>query len=230
MKIIWEIVYWLIPLAITILSTLVSEELRSRLDRLPNAVLRLAIRRLPAELRSSIGDEWKAELHHILRQAEGRPLTRLILAMRYTLGLLRTARRIGRELRAVRTGAAPIPRKPASGFPALRRAALVGTITASLVGAMITITARTSITAANCLLIGVRSPALRLTGQHADLLPGDGASGIEEITIASSSSASSNSQAAPVVPVVPDPALVVPEPALAPAITQEPGSSKPKAC
>lgn len=140
MKVAWGIIGFLIALVVTTVGDLVSEELRSRLDRMPYAVLRWAIRRLPAELRPSVGDEWLAELHHILRQTKGLPLTRLVSAMPYALGLLRTARRIGRELRTVRTGAVPISRKPASGFSILRRTVLVGGITASLAGVGITVT------------------------------------------------------------------------------------------
>lgn len=133
MKVLWGVIGFLSALVVTTVGDLVSEELRSRLDRMPYAVLRVAIRRLPTELRPNVGDEWLAELHHILRQAKGLPLTRLVSAMPYALGLLRTARRIGRDLRAARTGVVPISQKSASGFSALRRVALVGGITASLV-------------------------------------------------------------------------------------------------
>lgn len=140
MKVIWGIIGFLTALVATTVGDLVSEELRSRMDRMPYSVLRLAIRRLPVELRPSVGDEWLAELHHILRQTKGLPLTRLVSAMPYALGLLRTARRIGRDLRAARTGAVPISRKPAGGFSALRRVAVAGGITASLVSVGITVT------------------------------------------------------------------------------------------
>lgn len=132
----WGIIGFLIALVVALVLTtvgdLVSEELRSRLHRMPYAVLRMAIRRLPAELRQNVGGEWLAELHYVLRRAQGLPLTRLVLAIRFTLGLLRTARRIGRELQAVRSGAAPVPQKPSNGFLALRRITLVGGITVSL--------------------------------------------------------------------------------------------------
>lgn len=140
MKVVWGIIGFLVALVATTVGDLVSEELRSRLDRMPYTVLRLAIRRLPVELRPSVGDEWLAELHHILRQTKGLPLTRLVSAMPYALGLLRTARRIGRDLRAARTGAVSISRKPGGGFSALRRVAVVGGITASLVSVGITAT------------------------------------------------------------------------------------------
>lgn len=136
----WGIIGFLIVLVVTTVGDLVSEELRGRLDRMPYAVLRVAIRRLPAELRQSVGNEWLAELHHILHHAKGLPLTRLVSAVPFALGLLRTARRIGRELGAVRTGAVPTSQKPAGGLLALRRIAIVGSITVSLTSVGITAT------------------------------------------------------------------------------------------
>ena len=106
MKVVWGAIAGFIMTIISMtVGALVSEELRSRLDRMPHAVLRLAIRRLPVETRQSVGNEWQAELHHILRHAESRPITRLLKATPYTFGLLRKARRVGRELKSVRTGA-----------------------------------------------------------------------------------------------------------------------------
>lgn len=125
---IWGIVGFLIALIVATVGDLVSEELRGRLDRMPYAVLRLAIRRLPAEIRQSVGDEWRAELHHILHRAKGLPITRFASGIPYALGLLRTARRIGRELKAVRTVTS---HRPASGLSSFRRVALVGGMTVS---------------------------------------------------------------------------------------------------
>ncbi len=118
MKVGWAIIGFLVALITTAVSNLVTEELRSRLDLMPYAVLRLAIRRLPAELRKNVGDEWLAELHHILHRTESLPLTRVVSAVLYTLGLLHTARRIGRGLRGIRTSAVTIPRKPVSDLVA----------------------------------------------------------------------------------------------------------------
>jgi hypothetical protein len=139
-KVGWGIIGFLIALFVTTVGDLVSEELRSSLDRMPYAVLRLAIRRLPAELRQNVGDEWLAELHHILHHTKGLPLTRLISAIPYTLGLLRTARRIGRELRAVRTGRT-ISQKSTSSLFSLRKIALAGGMTVSFATVIVGITA-----------------------------------------------------------------------------------------
>lgn len=113
MKVGWAIIAFLVALITTTVSNLLTEELRSCLDLMPYAVLRLAIRRLPTELRQNVGDEWLAELHHILHRTKNLPLTQVVLAISYTLGLLRTARRIGRGLRGVRTSTVTVPQKSA---------------------------------------------------------------------------------------------------------------------
>jgi hypothetical protein len=84
--------------ALICISDLVSEEARTRLDRLPHALIRLAARRAPAEIRDELGAEWAAELHEILRGAEARPITRLVIGLHYAASLLGVARRVGRQL------------------------------------------------------------------------------------------------------------------------------------
>jgi hypothetical protein len=85
-------------IALTAFSGLVSDEVRGQLDRIPYAVLRLARRRVPQELRVSLHDEeWQPELHNILNRAEGRPISRLVTGTLFALGILRTARRISRN-------------------------------------------------------------------------------------------------------------------------------------
>lgn len=74
----------------------------------------------------------------ILHHTKDLPLTRLVSGITYALGLVRTARRIGRELRAVRTGSVPISQGPATGFLVLRRLALVGSMALSLTSVGIT--------------------------------------------------------------------------------------------
>ena len=61
---------FLASLVVVIVGDLVSEEVRARLDHLPHTVLRLAIRRLSPDLRDDIGEEWQAELDHILHRAK----------------------------------------------------------------------------------------------------------------------------------------------------------------
>lgn len=88
----------------TVVGDMVSEEIRGQLNRLPLALLRVARRRLPRHLRESLHDqEWEPELLHILTEAETRPVSRLFIGVRFSLGLIRSARSVGRA----RTGRAP---------------------------------------------------------------------------------------------------------------------------
>jgi hypothetical protein len=135
MKVVWGIVVgFLVTVITTTVCDLVSEELRSRLDRVPYVVIHVAIRRLPDDVRQSVGNEWLAELHHIVRHAKGRPITRLLSATRYALGLLYKARRIGRELKAVRTGAVPASQNVVNGLWTFRRIAIMGVTSVAAVG------------------------------------------------------------------------------------------------
>lgn len=102
MGVTWAIVGFLAALAVTALSDLISEEARGRLDQVPFALLHLAFRRLPPETRSDVGEEWRAELHYILRGAEAFPITRLVRGTRYALGLIPVASRVGQDLKCVR--------------------------------------------------------------------------------------------------------------------------------
>jgi hypothetical protein len=86
-------------LVMTVLGDMVSEEVRDRLDHLPQAILRLAARRVdPAKRKASYDDEWLPELTYILKGDEARPVTRLFVGTRYALGLLFSARRITHHL------------------------------------------------------------------------------------------------------------------------------------
>jgi hypothetical protein len=83
-------------------SGIVSDEFRARLDRIPYGLLRTAIGRLPQDVHADVGEEWRTELDHILHRAEAFPLTRLLLGIRFALGLLRAAPVIGKDLVGVR--------------------------------------------------------------------------------------------------------------------------------
>jgi hypothetical protein len=100
----------------TVIGDLCSEEIHGRLDQLPRAVLRLASRRVPAELRAELLGEWLAELHQIMRGAEALPLTRLVRGLGYATGLLQTSPGIVRLL-----GKSPLPRRRWVPKPARRR-------------------------------------------------------------------------------------------------------------
>lgn len=85
-------------LAIVTLGDLVSEEVRARLDQIPLTLLRLAVRRLPERLREEFGQDWWAELDHILHRAQLYPVTRFIVGIRFSASLLFKAPSVAREL------------------------------------------------------------------------------------------------------------------------------------
>ena len=77
---------------------LISEELRGWLDLVPHAILRIAATKLkPSQRKVVYEQEWLPELIYVLRGAESRPITRLIIGVRFALGLFVSARRIARE-------------------------------------------------------------------------------------------------------------------------------------
>jgi len=79
-------------------TTMCQEEIRTRLGQLPRALIWLAARRLPKELRSDLAAEWTAELEFMVAKTEGLPVTRFWRGLVYAGGLLRVAPSIGREL------------------------------------------------------------------------------------------------------------------------------------
>lgn len=82
-----------------VIAGLVKEEVRGWLELLPHAVLRLAGARLDDHQREAIyKDEWLPELAYILKGVEARPITRLILGVRFSFGILFSSRRIARTL------------------------------------------------------------------------------------------------------------------------------------
>jgi len=98
----------------------VVDEAKTRLERLPLAVLRLARRRLAPEHRDAIyEDEWLPELEFIARETQGLPITRLVRATTYALGLLRSARAVSAALGDLRDpgGADPNDREHLSAPP-----------------------------------------------------------------------------------------------------------------
>jgi len=93
---------------------LISQEIRGRLDGLPRAILLLAARRLPDDLRAEKLIEWEGELHVILRGVEALPVTRLWRGLRYAAGIIWAAPTIARTL--TDQGRSPNRRKDVSGL------------------------------------------------------------------------------------------------------------------
>ena len=98
---------------IAVLGELINEEMRGWIDYLPRVILRLAATRLdPASKITMYEDEWLPELTCILSGAEARPISRVILGMKYSAGFLIKARRIASQpspAGVVVSGASPSP-------------------------------------------------------------------------------------------------------------------------
>jgi hypothetical protein len=95
----WVLLSFVGGLLVATVGDIVSDEIRAHLDNLPLGLLKLAARRLPAELRIRVyEEEWLPELHWVLRGDDAKPITRLIHGVRYSVGLWRTSTRIAEEL------------------------------------------------------------------------------------------------------------------------------------
>ncbi|MGW5284453.1 hypothetical protein ACWERI_34215 [Streptomyces collinus] len=77
------------------LMSMVSDEIRGRLERLPAGLLMLAACRVPqGPDRETMLEEWLAEVRAVQMESPGLPLRRLWRSTRYALGIWRTARLI----------------------------------------------------------------------------------------------------------------------------------------
>jgi hypothetical protein len=96
------IVVALVLLAATMLwralGAMCAEEIETRIMRLPSVLIRLAALRLPRDVRSDLGDEWKAELDFIVSGTDGLPVTRLLRGLHFAASLLRVAPSVAHEL------------------------------------------------------------------------------------------------------------------------------------
>jgi ABC-type multidrug transport system fused ATPase/permease subunit len=81
-----------------VMGGMIREEAQTRLGRIPFALIKLAGARIPGELRDDLVAEWNAELEFVLTGTDGMPLTRLVRGIRYSAGLLLSAREITDEL------------------------------------------------------------------------------------------------------------------------------------
>lgn len=92
---------------ISVVKDMAQVEARTRIERLPFAMLWLARRRVPRPLRDVLHEEWSAELAEILDEREEMPLTRVWVGVRYAFGLLRSARAVAQRLGRVRADRDP---------------------------------------------------------------------------------------------------------------------------
>jgi hypothetical protein len=72
------------------LGDLASEEVHTRLARLPYLLIRLTLRGVPAEDQQELRETYEAELDFIEAQTEGLPITRLCRSLYFSMSLLRT--------------------------------------------------------------------------------------------------------------------------------------------
>jgi hypothetical protein len=93
----WSLIMFAVGLFLAAVSGMVQDEIRTRLGRVPYALIRLAVSRLPRDIRAELGDEWRSELAAILKAAEDVPVTGLVSAAWFAVGLLVRGTAISRE-------------------------------------------------------------------------------------------------------------------------------------
>jgi hypothetical protein len=82
-----------------VFSDMLRTELRTRLSQLPEALIRLAARRIPAAQRADLRREWLAEAHRMVRGTrEDLPVSSLARVFWYAVSVAFSSRAIAREL------------------------------------------------------------------------------------------------------------------------------------
>jgi hypothetical protein len=160
MSAVWvAVAAFLVGLVATVVGDLVSEEVRTRLDRLPFFLIRVAGRRLDEGIRRETTSEWTAELNEILRRhrSSALPLTRLAIGTHYAFGLLRSAGAINHTL----TVAAP-PRRTRALMIMLLVALSASGVSAWVARQQRDAASRASQAALAATLTGLRAQALTL--------------------------------------------------------------------
>lgn len=114
------VVMFVLTLVLMAVKDLISQELRGWLELVPVALLRLVATRIPVDQREELYEqEWLPELLFNLRKAEGRPITRLVVGIKYSVCLFRSARTVASDLRDLSDGeeAAAVNIPPAPLLP-----------------------------------------------------------------------------------------------------------------
>jgi hypothetical protein len=97
-KIVWGIVLGFLIAVFTKTATdASSQEMRTRLERLPQTLMGWTARLLPDDVLEDLLDEWTAELMFILRYTEGLPLTRLWRGIRFASSLMLSGPALGKD-------------------------------------------------------------------------------------------------------------------------------------
>jgi hypothetical protein len=88
---------------VTAVAGAIGAEAQGWLELAPRGALWLAARRLPVDQRKSVYEkEWVPELLAILQEADGRPITRLVVGITYAVSMARGAGEVAHELHGVR--------------------------------------------------------------------------------------------------------------------------------
>jgi exopolysaccharide biosynthesis polyprenyl glycosylphosphotransferase len=170
------------------LTSMCQEEIRTRLSRLPVAVMRFVSLRMPRDTRDDILEEWQAELEFILHDTEGMPLTRLARGLAYSFSLLRMMlpiNAIADRLAALRPGTATHPKNntTATWTKGYIRQAVAADMTAALASGLLAFQVsfeHHTAAAVRCFLFSLALPvlwttAIRLAGGYDSRIIGHGA-------------------------------------------------------
>lgn len=100
MTAVWAALLGLVGLVVLLLREAVKDmcrsEVQTRLSQIPEALIWLAVRLLPRELREDFGGEWRSEVDAIRREKSKTPLTGLFCGIFFATGLLIRARTTAR--------------------------------------------------------------------------------------------------------------------------------------
>ena len=108
-------------LLVAVLGGLAQDEVKGWLARIPFGLLRVARSRLPVDARDDLYEDWIADLTYALADKADRPVTRLVVGIRFAWGLLVKARSVAEELGECRVEASPAQTTGFSGTAVLRR-------------------------------------------------------------------------------------------------------------
>jgi hypothetical protein len=83
------------------LGDMARKEAQTRLSRIPRGLIRIALARVPEDLRDDLASEWTSELDFVLTGTEELPLTALWRGIRFAAGLLGSSGEIAARLKGI---------------------------------------------------------------------------------------------------------------------------------
>lgn len=102
MNAIWVGLGLLSGLVVAVAMSLLGDEVKGWIGRVPYAILWVASRRVPPSHRAVLHGEWVADLAGALQDRSERPITRLLVGTRFAIGLVSGGRQVAIELGPVR--------------------------------------------------------------------------------------------------------------------------------